>query len=74
MCFVNRDTRLLRIADLIQLNMNKRYGSFSMNESYTYLKADTTVRIKYMFEPVKQFTNSYKGTGLKFKNTIYQGY
>ena len=75
MCFVDRDTRLLRTADLVQLNMNKRHGGgFSMNESYTYLKADTTVRIKYMFEPVKQFTNSYKGTGLKFKNTIYQGY
>lgn len=75
MCFVDRETRLLRTADLIQLNMNKRHGGgFSMNESYTYLKADTTVRIKYMFEPVKQFTNSYKGTGLKFNNTIYQGY
>lgn len=74
MCFVDRDTRLLRIADLIQLNMNKRYGSFDMNKSYTYLKADTTVRIKYMFEPVKQFSDSYKGTGLKFTNTIFQGY
>lgn len=74
MCFVDRDTRLLRIADLIQLNMNKRYGSFDMSKSYTYLKADTTVRIKYMFEPVKQFSNSYRGTGLKFTNTIFQGY
>ena len=75
MCFVDRETRLLRTADLIQLNMNKRCGGgFSMNDSYTYLKADTTVRIKYMFQPIKQFSSSYNGTGLKFTNTIYQGY
>ncbi len=74
MCFVDRETRLLRVADLIQLNMGKRGSAIDMTSAYTYLKADTTVRIKYMFQPVKQFTNSYMGTGLKFNNTIYQGY
>lgn len=75
LAFVDRNTRLMRIGDLIQLNMRKRCDSeFVMSSAYTYLKADTTVRIKYMFEPVKQFTDSYKGTGLKFTNTIYQGY
>jgi hypothetical protein len=75
MCFVNRETRLKRVADLIQLNMTERHGSgFSMDEAYTYIKADTKVTIKYMFQPIKQFTNSYKGSQLKLNNTIYQGY
>ena len=75
LAFVDRNTRLLRIGDLIQLNMRQRCdSSFVMSSAYTYLKADTTVRMKYMFQPVKQFSNSYQGTGLKFTNTIYQGY
>ncbi len=75
LAFVDRNTKLLRIGDLIQLNMRKRCDSeFVMSSAYTYLKADTTVHIKYMFSPVTQFKNSYIGTGLKFTNTIYQGY
>ena len=75
LAFVDRETRLKRIGDLIQLNMRERCDSaFTMSSSYTYLKADTTVRIKYMFQPIRQFTNSYSGTGLEFSNTIYQGY
>lgn len=75
LAFVDRETRLLRIGDLIQLNMRQRCDSdFVMSSAFTYIKADTTVRIKYMFQPVKQFSNSYNGTGLKFTNTIYQGY
>lgn len=75
LAFVDRETRLLRIGDLIQLNMRQRCDSdFVMSSAFTYLKADTTVRIKYMFQPIKQFSDSYSGTGLKFTNTIYQGY
>lgn len=75
LAFVNRETRLKRIGDLIQLNMRKRGDSdFLMSSAYTYIKADTTVEMKYMFQPVKQFKSSYKGTGLTLKNTIYQGY
>lgn len=75
LAFVGRETRLERIGDLIQLNMRKRCDSnFVMSSAYTYIKADTTVKIKYMFQPVKQFKGSYNGTGLKFNNTIYQGY
>lgn len=75
LAFVGRETRLKRIADLIQLNMQKRYGEdFAMSSQYTYIKADTTVKIKYLFQPVQQFKGSYIGSGLKLENTIYQGY
>lgn len=76
LCFVGREKRLLRVADIIQLNMPLRGGSsdFKMSNSYTYIAATTGVRIKYLFQPIAQFTSSYKGTGLKFTNEIHQGY
>lgn len=75
MCFVDRDTRLLRIADLIQLNMQTRgQKDFKMSEANTYITAETTVSAKYLFQPINQFTNSYTGTGFTLKNKIYQGY
>lgn len=76
LCFVGSDTRLLRIADLIQLNMNggDGSGSFEMDKANTYVKCDTEVSIKYMFQPIKQFSGEYTGSGLKIKNQIYQGY
>jgi len=75
MCFVDRDTRLLRVADLIELNMQERgQGSFKMSEANTYVEASTSVSVKFLFQPVKQFSNSYSGTGFNVKNMIYQGY
>lgn len=75
MCFVDRNTRLLRVADLIQLNMQTRgQTDFKMSEANTYIMAETTVSAKYLFQPVKQFTDSYTGTGFTLKNKIYQGY
>lgn len=75
LCFVGREKRLLRTADLIQLNMRTMGNAdFKMSEAYTYIKADTVVKMKYLFQPIKQFQNSYNGIGLILKNTIYQGY
>lgn len=75
LAFVDRETRLKRVGDLIQLNMRKRCDSeFTMADAYTYIKADTTVSMKYMFQPIKQFSSTYKGNGLQYTNTIYQGY
>lgn len=75
LAFVGRETRLKRIGDLVQMNMRQRCDAgFTMSSAYTYLKADTTVNIKYMFGSVKQFASGYNGTGLTLKNTIYQGY
>lgn len=75
LAFVDRDTRLKRIADLIQMNMQERgQTGFKMSEANTYVKADTAVSIKYMFQPISQFKDSYNGTGIRLSNTIYQGY
>ncbi len=76
LCFVGSDTRLLRVADLIQLNMNGGDGSgdFAMNKANTYISAKTEVQFKYLFQPIQQFKNSYKGTGISLKNTVSQGY
>ena len=75
MCFVDKETRLLRVADLVQLNMQANgHNDFKMSEANTYIRAETVVNMKYLFQPIQQFTNSYKGNGLVLKNTIYQGY
>jgi hypothetical protein len=75
MLAVGRETRLLRTADLIQLNMNKRGGSyFVMDDAYVDLKADSNVSIKFLFQSTSQFSWGYPGTGIRFKNTIFQGY
>lgn len=75
MCFVDRETRLLRVADLIELNMQERgHGDFKMSEANTYIEANTSVSAKFLFQPVKQFSDSYLGKGFKINNKIYQGY
>ncbi len=75
LAFVGRETRLERIGDLIQLNMRTRCdSSFTMSNAPTYIKADTTTRIKFLFQPFDMFKGSYPGAGLKYSNTIYMGY
>ena len=75
LCFVGSDKRMLRVADLIQLNMNAGGGGgFAMKDANTYVKCDTNVRIKFLFQPIKQFKDSYKASGIKISNSIYQGY
>lgn len=74
LCFVGSDKRMLRVADLIQLNMNADGGDFSMNHANTYVKCDTDVRIKFLFQPIQQFKDSYRSSGIKISNSIYQGY
>lgn len=75
MCFVGRETRLLRVADLIEMNMNERGNKdFKMSEAYTYVHADTTVKMNHLFQKVKQFENSYSTSSLSLSNEIYQGY
>lgn len=69
------DTRVRRIADLVQLNMRKRHDSgFLMSKAPTYLKADTQVSINFLFQQISQFAEFYNVTGITFKNTVYQGY
>ncbi len=76
MCLMtNSETRVMRVADLIQLNMRKRHGDdFLMKEAPTYIMAETEISISYLFRQVSQFSGFYPGNGISFKNTIYQGY
>lgn len=74
-----REKRIMRSADLIEMNMKKAgKAEFTMAEAYTYLHADTKLSIRYLFGNVMPFGESYqeKGFGgrMHFTNTIYQGY
>lgn len=74
-----RDKRILRSADLIEMNMKKNGApDFTMAKAYTYLCADTELSIRYLFGSVKPFEADYQENGLSgrmhFKNTIYLGY
>ena len=74
-----REKRIMRSADLIEMNMKKAgKADFTMAKSYTYLRADTNLSIRYLFGNVMPFGASYEKKGytgrLHYKNTIYQGY
>lgn len=77
LAIVPGEKRIMRIGDLIQLNMGKLGQSdFKMSEAFTYIKADSEISIRYMFKPIKQFSETYSGVAdrVKFTNTVYQGY
>ncbi len=74
-----REKRIMRSADLIEMNMKKAGETdFTMAKSYTYLHADTNLSIRYLFGNVMPFGASYEKEGytgrLHYTNTIYQGY
>lgn len=73
------DTRVMRTADLIEMNMKKNGQSdFKMTEAYTTLHADTRLSIRYLFGSVMPFQSTYEGQGFSgriyFTDTIYQSY
>lgn len=74
--FVNRETRLTRTADLVQLNMiESGKEDFEMKKAYTYIEANSEVSIKYLFKDVSQFSWGYNNAGgITFNNKVYQGY
>ena len=74
-----RDKRIMRTADLIEMNMkNNGESDFTMAEAYTWIHGDTELSIRYLFGTVQPFRETYEKedyTGrLYFTNTIYQGY
>ena len=74
-----RTKRIMRTADLIEMNMKKMGESdFTMATAYTYLYADTKLSIRYLFNSVQPFQESYEEGGyggrMEFSNIIYQGY
>lgn len=73
------ETRVMRTADLIEMNMKKNGQSdFTMAEAYTTLHADTRLSIRYLFGSVMPFQSTYEGQGflgrIYFTDTIYQSY
>ncbi len=73
------ETRIMRSADLIEVNMkNNGEESFSMDNAFTYLKADSQMSIRYLFGSTAPFKADYEANGvterIKYSNTIYQGY
>ena len=73
----NIEILLLDVIDIVTLSSetsgdgNGYTGGWNSQKGGTVMKMK---KIKYMFQPVKQFKGSYNGTGLQFNNTIYQGY
>lgn len=74
-----RSKRIMRTADLIEMNMkNMGESEFAMATAYTYLYADTELSIRYLFNSIQPFQGFYEEGGyggrMAFSNTIYQGY
>lgn len=70
--------RMMRSADLIEMNMKAKQSDFAMAKAFTYLRAQSDMSIRYLFGSVQPFQKDYEENGvtgrMKFKNTIYQGY
>ncbi len=70
--------RLMRTADLVEMNMQLTESGFKMDKAYTYIRAKSNLSIRYLFLDTKPFTGEYEGAGLggrlKFESVIYQGY
>lgn len=73
-----RETRLMRSADLIEMNMKKTQSDFTMAEAYTYLHGKTEFSTRYLFGSVMPFQTEYERGGatgrMEFTNEIYLGY
>ena len=73
------DNRLMKIADLVQMDMQEMgKSSFKMDQAYTYIRAKSNLSIRYLFLNTDPISQTYKDAGLsgrmKFDSVIYQGY
>ncbi|NBI71580.1 hypothetical protein D3Z50_10995 [Clostridiaceae bacterium] len=70
--------RVMRAADLIEMNMRQSQADFRMSEAFTCLRAGTSLSIRYLFGGVGPFGTEYGKNGLtgrmRFEHTIYQSY
>lgn len=73
-----KQKRLMRSADLIEMNMRKKDGEFSMAKAYTGIQAETDLSTRYLFGSVAPFEQEYEKGGavgrMKFRSRIYMGY
>lgn len=74
----DNETKLGRIADLIQLNMRtKGYENFTLSDHSSYLRVEAEVSMKYIFMTQPFIPDKYKmedGKRHKYKVVIYKGY
>ncbi len=72
----NRDNKLLRTADIIQLNMSKlKYSSYALAEHYTYIRYDTLTTIKPLFiSSMFVPENIRNNERFKIRSLGYKGY
>lgn len=73
-----KQKRLMRSADLIEMNMRKKDPAFSIAKAYTGIQAKTDLSTKYLFGSVGPFKQEYEEGGavgrMKFGSQIYMGY
>jgi hypothetical protein len=77
--FVNGDTKLNRISDLIELNIRSRKDlkDYKLLNSKTYIRANARIILKYLFMTSKLFPSEFRkkdNDKLNFDFVIYKGF
>jgi len=77
--FTNRDVKMKRIADLIQVNMRSISGNktFKLSEFSTYMRIESSISIKYLFATKPFIPKEFRtedGRRIKFDVILYKGY
>ncbi|GAE91001.1 hypothetical protein JCM21531_4670 [Acetivibrio straminisolvens JCM 21531] len=77
--FTNKDVKMKRISDLIQVNVRTVSGNktFKMSECSTYMRIESSVSIKYLFATKPFMPKEFKtedGKRIKFDVILYKGY
>ena len=73
-----QEKRLMRSADLIEMNMKHFDPEFTMSGAYTYIDAGSKISAKYLFSSVAPFASTYERGGLsgrmEISSDIFLGY
>ncbi|WP_265448073.1 DUF5702 domain-containing protein, partial [Acetivibrio straminisolvens] len=77
--FANKDVKMKRIADLIQVNMRSISGNktFKLSEFSTYMRIESSISIKYLFATKPFIPKEFRtedGKRIKFDVILYKGY
>ncbi|NMB33885.1 MAG: hypothetical protein GX992_06615 [Clostridium sp.] len=75
----NREKKMKRVADLIQVNMRLALedDSFKMSDCSTYMRVDSEVSVRNIFLPNTFIPSRLKtgdGKRIKFDTILYKGY